>query len=70
VGDNGNVSKIRYSTTVTHRPAFAEYIEFLKISELGRMYPKKNFNQRIRRLLRNADVFITAREENRLSEYV
>ena len=38
-----------------------EYISFLRTSNLGSMYPRKNFEERIERMLANAGVTITAR---------
>lgn len=43
------------------RLEFDEYFDFLKRTDLGSQYPKQNFEARIRTLLRNADVCITAR---------
>lgn len=48
------------------RPAAGEYVRFLATSGLGREYPKKDFETRIARLLRKADVCITARDGGRL----
>jgi len=39
-----------------------EYLSFLKTSQLGSMYPRKDFGNRIARLLANAGVTITARQ--------
>lgn len=41
-----------------------EYIEFLKRTDLGSQYPKERFDGRIDRLLKNAPVSLTARDEN------
>jgi hypothetical protein len=41
--------------------AVEEYIDFLKHSDLGSMYPKQRFHERIGRLLQHASVTITAR---------
>jgi len=38
-----------------------EYIDFLKRSDLGSMYPKQRFSERIGRLLQHVAVMITAR---------
>ena len=44
-----------------------EYIEFLKHTDLGSQYPRERFEERIPRLLRNASISLTARnEEGRL----
>lgn len=39
----------------------AEYIDFLKRTDLGSQYPKERFLERIERLLRNAPISLTAR---------
>ena len=53
------------SEPVTYRAderlAVEEYIDFLKRSDLGSMYPKQRFHERIGRLLQHAAVTITAR---------
>lgn len=46
------------------RIEYEEYVEFLSRTDLGSQYPKQNFEARIRALLRNADICITAREES------
>jgi GNAT superfamily N-acetyltransferase len=56
--------EIAYSTVDRLRPA--EYIAFLANSNLGRLYPKKNFDRRIAMLLSSADVVVTARREAEL----
>ncbi len=40
----------------------AEYIDFLKRSDLGAQYPKERFAQRISRLVANATISLVARE--------
>jgi N-acetylglutamate synthase-like GNAT family acetyltransferase len=55
---------IRYETD--YRPTAHEYVRFLATSGLGREYPKKDFGTRIAKLLREADVCITARAGDRL----
>jgi ribosomal protein S18 acetylase RimI-like enzyme len=45
----------------SERLEFDEYIEFLKRSDLGSQYPKQNFETRIKVLLKNADICVTAR---------
>ena len=45
---------------------FDEYVDFLKRCDLGSQYPKQNFEARIRVLLSNTDVRITARDANGL----
>lgn len=52
---------ISYSST--ERLDAAEYIDFLRRSDLGSEYPQKAFAERIAMLLRNADVCVTARSE-------
>ena len=42
----------------------AEYIEFLKHTDLGSQYPKERFFERISKLVNNAAISITARTEN------
>lgn len=41
-----------------------EYIDFLKRTELGSQYPKERFAERIARLVANASISLTARDEN------
>ena len=44
-----------------------EYIDFLKRTDLGSQYPKERFRERIPKLLENASISLTARnDENRL----
>ncbi len=51
----------------SERIAPDEYIDFLKRTDLGSQYPRERFEERIERLLKNASVSLTARdEENRL----
>lgn len=40
-----------------------EYIEFLSRTDLGSQYPKERFRERIEKLVANASLIITAREE-------
>ncbi|MBQ1385903.1 MAG: GNAT family N-acetyltransferase [Erysipelotrichales bacterium] len=40
-----------------------EYIDFLKRTDLGSQYPKERFEERIERLLKNASVSLTVRNE-------
>lgn len=40
---------------------YEEYVDFLRRTDLGSQYPAQNFEVRIRRLLRNADIRITVR---------
>lgn len=51
---------------VTIRPErlnAAEYMEFLKNTDLGSQYPKENFNNRIERLVQNVSISLVARSE-------
>jgi len=41
-----------------------EYIDFLRRTDLGSQYPKKNFETRIPTLLGNCDICITARNDS------
>ena len=43
------------------RVSAGEYIEFLKRTDLGSQYPKERFAERIRKLVRNVSVSLTAR---------
>lgn len=43
-----------------------EYIGFLKRSDLGSQYPKERFEERIRKLVRNVSISLTARNESGL----
>ena len=43
-----------------------EYIEFLKRSDLGLQYPKERFLERINKLVANASISLTARNEDNL----
>ena len=40
-----------------------EYIAFLKRTDLGSQYPKERFEERIRKLVRNVSISLTARNE-------
>ena len=39
----------------------AEYIDFLRRTDLGSQYPKERFNERIGKLLKNASISLVAR---------
>ena len=41
-----------------------EYIDFLKRTDLGSQYPKERFFERISKLVNNASISLTARNEN------
>ena len=54
-------------TIHSERLTAEEYTDFLKRTDLGSQYPKERFAQRIPRLLKNASISLTARnEEDRL----
>lgn len=40
------------------------YIDFLKTSDLGHQYPHERFKERIAKLVTNADISLTARNES------
>lgn len=42
------------------------YIDFLKRSDLGSQYPQERFDDRIPKLVQNATISLTARDENGL----
>ena len=50
----------------TDRLEFQEYMDFLKRCDLGSLYPKQNFENRIRTLIKNVYICITARNQNAL----
>ena len=41
-----------------------EYIDFLKRTDLGSQYPKERFGDRVARLVKNASISLTARDES------
>ncbi len=41
-----------------------EYIEFLKRTDLGSQYPKERFSERIKKLVKNVNISLVARNEN------
>lgn len=45
------------------RVTAAEYIDFLKRTDLGSQYPKERFESRIEKLVRNVSISLTARNE-------
>lgn len=47
------------------RLTVAEYVDFLKRTNLGAQYPKERFLQRIEKLLQNADLSLVARREDK-----
>ena len=49
------------------RVSAAEYIDFLKRTDLGSQYPKERFEERLAKLVRNVSISLVARnEENRM----
>ena len=48
------------------RVSAEEYIDFLKRTDLGSQYPKERFLERISKLVNNASISLTARNENGL----
>ncbi len=52
---------IRYSN---ERLSAYEYIDFLRHTDLGSQYPAERFEERITKLLKNASISLTARDEN------
>ena len=44
----------------------AEYVDFLKRTDLGSQYPRERFEERIPKLLRNVSVSLAARNEDGL----
>lgn len=42
-----------------------EYIDFLKRSDLGSQYPKERFSERIVKLVKNVNISLTARNEDK-----
>ena len=44
----------------------AEYIDFLKRTDLGSQYPKERFNERISKLVNNVSISLVAKNENGL----
>jgi predicted N-acetyltransferase YhbS len=41
----------------------AEYVDFLKRTDLGAQYPKERFSERIEKLVKNASISLVARNE-------
>jgi GNAT superfamily N-acetyltransferase len=52
---------IRYA--LGQPPTVSEYVEFLGRTDLGAMYPRRDFEARIGRLLANAAISVTARDD-------
>lgn len=55
---------VRYSDS--ERLEYEEYRDFLTRTDLGSQYPKQNFENRIRQVLRKVDICITARNQDGL----
>ena len=50
----------------SERLTAAEYIDFLKRTDLGSQYPREHFEERIEKLLKNASICLAARNEDNL----
>lgn len=50
----------------SERVTAEEYIDFLKRTDLGSQYPKERFEARIRKLVQNVSISLTARNEEGL----
>jgi ribosomal protein S18 acetylase RimI-like enzyme len=50
----------------TKRPTVSEWLEFLRRSDLGSLYPRQRFAERFGRMVQNVDVVTTACEGTRL----
>ncbi len=50
----------------SERLTAAEYIDFLKRTDLGSQYPRERFEERIEKLLKNASICLAARNEDNL----
>lgn len=48
-------------SVIEQRVSPAEYIDFLKRTDLGSQYPKERFRERVERLLQNASISLAAR---------
>lgn len=48
----------------SERLSAAEYIDFLKRTDLGSQYPKERFAERIEKLVKNASISLAARTED------
>lgn len=49
----------------SERISIAEYIDFLKRTDLGSQYPRERFRERIERLLKSASLSLTVRNEEK-----
>ena len=50
----------------SERLTAAEYIDFLKRTDLGSQYPRERFEERIEKLLKNVSICLAARNEDNL----
>lgn len=48
---------------IEERIGSAEYVDFLKRTDLGSQYPKERFSERIEKLVKNASISLVARNE-------
>ncbi len=53
-------------TISEERVSAAEYIDFLKRTDLGSQYPKERFEERIAKLVQNVSISLVARNEEKL----
>ena len=51
-------------TIKEERISAEEYIDFLKRTDLGSQYPKERFNERIKKLVKNVNISLVARNDN------
>jgi GNAT superfamily N-acetyltransferase len=49
----------------SERLSASDYIAFLKETDLGSQYPRERFDERIEKLVRNASISLTARNDDR-----
>ena len=62
------MSEISYDSS--GRVSYDEYLRFLQGSDLGKLYPQRDFKQRVTRVLANCGVSVTARDEDETSNPV
>ena len=51
-------------TIKEERISSEEYIDFLKRTDLGSQYPKERFNERIKKLVKNVNISLAARNKD------
>lgn len=51
-------------TIKEERISSEEYIDFLKRTDLGSQYPKERFNERIKKLVKNVNISLVARNKD------